>query len=143
MTTCTCYGINVHDATCPASDPRDLSPRPHERQAETLEQIADRVAPQGGKQAAMKAAKARAKQAAYQASRPQPEPTQEQQGAFTEYVAAREEWEGLRDDIAFANSFAEQDAARMKLRAATGRYHTARKEAERLGILEDARRLFR
>jgi ribosomal protein L37AE/L43A len=33
-------------------------------QAETLEQIADRVAPQGGKQAAMKAAKARAKQAA-------------------------------------------------------------------------------
>lgn len=36
---------------------------------ETLEQIADRVAPNGNRAAQMKAAKAKAKQAAYTASR--------------------------------------------------------------------------
>jgi hypothetical protein len=70
------------------------------------------------------------------------EPTIEQQAAFTEYIAAREEWEGLRDDIAFGNSFAEQDEAATKLTPATARYGRARKEADRLGILAEVRRLF-
>jgi hypothetical protein len=70
------------------------------------------------------------------------QPTIEQQAAFAEYIAAREEWEGLRDDIAFGNSFAEQDAAAAKLTLATARYGWARKEADRFGILAEVRRLF-
>lgn len=73
----------------------------------------------------------------------EPRRSPEQSRALTEYIAAREEWEGLRDDIYFANSFAEKDEASAKLGPATARYGAARKEAERVGVLDIGKRLFR
>lgn len=71
------------------------------------------------------------------------EPTAEQSAALTAYIAAREEVEGLRDDIYFANSFAEKDEASAKLGAARSAYAQATREATRLGVIEVGRRMFR
>ena len=71
------------------------------------------------------------------------EPTQEQQDALRAYIATREEVEGLRDDIYFANSFAEKDEASAKLGAARSAYAQATREATRLGVIEVGRALFR
>ena len=59
------------------------------------------------------------------------------------YIDAREEVEGLRDDIHFGCSFAEQDEASAKLGPARAAYAAATREAERLGVLETGRRMFR
>ena len=72
----------------------------------------------------------------------EPECNPAQSAALAEYIAAREEWEGLRDDIAFANSFAEKDAAAAQLPAAQSRYGAALREADRLGVLAVGRRMF-
>jgi hypothetical protein len=112
---------------------------------ESLEDIANRVAPNGSRAAQMKAAKARAKQAAFTASRPQPEPaepTQAQQDALSAYIAAREEWEGLRDDIEHGSA-EECRAAHQHIRQASVNYDHAGNEARRLGVIEAGRKLFR
>jgi RNA polymerase subunit RPABC4/transcription elongation factor Spt4 len=70
--TCPTCGLSTPDGTCPDCDTTCgtcglLTPDgtcPDCARAETLEQIANRVTPNGGKQAAMKSAKVRAKQAA-------------------------------------------------------------------------------
>lgn len=71
------------------------------------------------------------------------EPTAEQGAALQAYIDAREAVEGLRDDIRFGCSFAEQDEASAKLGPARVVYAEATREAERLGVLETGRRMFR
>lgn len=71
------------------------------------------------------------------------EPTAEQGAALQAYIDAREEVEGLRDDMYFTNVFAEKDEAAAKLGPARAVYAQATREAERLGVLETGRRMFR
>lgn len=70
------------------------------------------------------------------------EPTAEQGAALQAYIEAREEVEGLRDDIRYGSD-AEIDAALAGIYPAREAYAIARAEAERLGVLETGRRMFR
>lgn len=105
---------------------------------ETLEEIANRIAPNGARAAQMKVAKARAKLAVQAATAP----TREQQAALSAYIAAREERDGLRDDLTWGD-VAAQNAAVAQLAAANTALGQAINDARRLGVLEIGRRMFR
>lgn len=68
--------------------------------------------------------------------------TPEQSAALMAYIAAREEWEGLRDDIQWGG-FREANEARRTLSAASAAYHAARDNAAAFGVLSVGRSMFR
>jgi hypothetical protein len=70
------------------------------------------------------------------------EPTAEQTQALTAYIAAREEWEGLKDDIRWG-SFREANEARRNLSNASNAYRLARDNASIVGVLSVGRSMFR
>lgn len=70
------------------------------------------------------------------------EPTAEQSAALDRYVKAREERDGLRDDFYYGN-LQEHNIAGPQLIGAEKELARAIKEATRLGVIEEGRKLFR
>lgn len=70
------------------------------------------------------------------------EPSAEQSNALTHYIATREEVIGLADDLRYGSEMERREASE-KISGARVAYYLAEREADRCGVLQIGRSMFR